>query len=199
MVSKEEALRNYVSLIRCLIVGCESIVYRIYNTPCIYYKSKDFFNEKDPFKIMLQWNMFYRKNIKSFSNYGIKESIKTINKFSQKNKIDISDLAADLDYFKSISEKYDFMYKNIKFIENIDELDVNSTVSETLDIFNKLRYIEYHNLNFIDDLDLDFEKKFYQTNLLKKEASYIYRKYPDTLFCRTINLEVSEYTLNIIN
>lgn len=199
MVSKEESLRNYVSLIKCLIVGYESIVYRIYNTPCIYYKTKYFFEEKDHFKMILQWNMFYRKNIKSFSNCCIKESLKIITNFSKQNRIDISDLKGELDYFKSISEKYDFMYKNIKFIESIDELDVKSTVSETLDIFNKLKYIEYHNLNFIDDLDLDFEKKFYQTNLLKKEASYIYRKYPDTLFCRTINLEVSEYTLNIIN
>ena len=40
MVSKEEALKNYVLLTRTLIDSYESIVDKVYNTPCIYYKKK---------------------------------------------------------------------------------------------------------------------------------------------------------------
>lgn len=198
MVSKEQALINYISLIKFVIEKFETLTEKIYSSPCIDYKINDFFKEKDPFKIILQWNMFYRKDHRNFYYFRVKEGIEIIKKFSEKNKIVIPNLNEDLKYFEDMYERSELLYKNINFIKDIENLNKREVVENTLEIFNDLKNIKFFTCEFYRNLDLKFPKKFYQFQTFHNEAESIFWHNPDILFSRRIEVEINSYIFQMI-
>lgn len=198
-LNKEEALKNYISLVRFIIDSYDKITDRVFQTPCLYYKPGKFKEEKDPFKIILQWNMFYRKNMKYFYNDFVRDGIPLIKKFINKNKLELSNFIDDLNYFESSYKQYDLLYEKISFVNDIDILDVKSTVAETLDIFNAFKNIQFFTCEFTRNLDLKFEKKFYQSQIFHNLSNQIYWHCPDILFSRGIEVSINNYIFEILH
>lgn len=198
MVSKEQALINYISLVKSVMKKFEKLEERVYSSPCLNYKHGKFFEEKDPFKIVLQWNMFYRHNYRCFYHFIVKDGINLIKKFAKKNKIDIKKLNNELKDFEESYKKSELMFKNITFIENTKNLNEKEIVKETLELFNEFKNIQFFTCEFVRNLDLKYTKRFYQFQLFQIESESIYWNYPDNLFNRRIEVEINSYIFKMI-
>ena len=198
MVSKEEALKNYISLLKFLISSYDAITDKVYSTPCLDYKDDCFFKEKEPFKIILQWNMFYRKNIYYFYKNSVTSDIDIITSFINKNNIDINKFKNDLFFLKSKCDSYFLLHKNIICMEDFSLLNIKETVYETVEIFNDFKNIKYNTNQFRENLDLEFKKKFYQFQLFENLANNIKYKHPNLSFSIGVKSKISDFIFELI-
>lgn len=198
MVSKEQALKNYITLNMFLIKSYDELKDKIYSTPCLNYKDSCFFEENEPFKIILQWNMFYRKNIYFFYKNKIKNDIDIINSFIKKNKIDTNIFEKDLDFLRNKCEEYFLLYENIVFVEDCSKLNIKETVCETLDIFNDFKNINYQVKQLVNKLDFDFKKRFYQFKIFKNLSENVIYNHPDIYFSTKIKTSIRNFIFDLI-
>jgi len=198
MVSKEEALKNYISLLKFLISNYDDITDKVYSTPCLDYKDDSFFKEEDPFKIILQWNMFYRKNIYYFFKNSVSSDIDIINQFINKNNINIDKFKNDLNFLKNKCDSYFLLHKNIICIEEISLLNIKETVSETIEIFNDFKNIKHNTNQFRLSLDLKFKKKFYQFQIFENLANNIKYKHPNISFSIGVKSKISDFIFELV-
>lgn len=198
MVSKEEALKNYISLLKFLISNYDDITDKVYSTPCLDYKDDYFFKEEDPFKIILQWNMFYRKNIYYFFKNSVSSDIDIINQFINKNNINIDKFKNDLNFLKNKCDSYFLLHKNIICIEEISLLNIKETVSETIEIFNDFKNIKHKTNQFRLSLDLKFKKKFYQVQIFENLANNIKYKHPNISFSIGVKSKISDFIFELV-
>lgn len=198
MVSKEQALMNYMSLIKFLISNYDELTDKIYSTPCLNYKDNCFFEETDPFKIVLQWNMFYRKNIYYFYKHSVIDDVDIINKFIKKNNLEINKFKSDLDFLKQKCEENFLLYENAICTSDYSDLNVKETVAETMDIFNDLKNMSFQTQQFKRYLDLEFKKRFYQFQIFKNLAGSMKYRQPNLAFSIGVKTKISDFIFDLI-
>ncbi len=198
MVSKEQAIKNYISLIKFLIDKYEKISEEVYELPCLNYKKEEFFKEKDPFKIVFQWNMFFRKDIDYFYKFKLNYDIEIIKEFILKNKLDINVFQKDLDYIKDKSINFKLSDKNILNINNLEILNIENTVNRTLKVFEDFKNITYKTTEFKNKLDFSYKKRFYQFKIFENLADDLIYNYPKLSFSNRISAEINSFLYDFI-
>lgn len=198
MVSKEQAIKNYISLIKFLIDKYEKISEEVYELPCLNYKKEEFFKEKDPFKIVLQWNMFFRKDIDYFYKFKLNYDIEIIKEFIFKNKLDINVFQKDIDYIKDKSINFKLSDKNILNINNLEILNIENTVNRTLKVFEDFKNITYKTTEFKNKLDFSYKKRFYQFKIFENLADDLIYNYPKLSYSNRISAEINSFLYDFI-
>ncbi len=198
MVSKEQAIKNYISLIKFLIEKYENINKKVYELPCLNYKKEEFFKEKDPFKIVLQWNMFFRKDIDYFYKFKLNYDIEIIKEFIFKNKLDINVFQKDIDYIKDKSINFKLSDKNILNINNLEILDIKNTVNKALEVFDDFKNITYKTNEFKSKLDFSYKKRFYQFKIFENLSENVLYNHPDIYFSIRIKTSIRNFIFDLI-
>lgn len=198
MVSKEQAIKNYISLIKFLIEKYESVSKKVYELPCLNYKKDDFFKEKDPLKVLLQWNMFYRNDIDYFYKFKLNYDIEIIKEFIFKNKLDINIFQKDLDFIKDKSKNFKLSEENIVNINNLEILDIKNTVNKTLEVFDDFKNITYKTTEFKNRLDFSYKKRFYQFKIFKNLAEDLIYNYPKLSYSNRIIAEINSFLSDFV-
>jgi len=198
MVSKEQAIKNYISLIKFLIEKYESVSKKVYELPCLNYKKDDFFKEKDPLKVVLQWNMFYRNDIDYFYKFKLNYDIEIIKEFIFKNKLDINIFQKDLDFIKDKSKNFKLSEENIININDLEILDINNTVNKTLEVFDDFKNITYKTTEFKNKLDFSYKKRFYQFKIFENLAEDVIYNYPKLSYSNRIIAEINSFLSDFV-
>jgi hypothetical protein len=198
MVSKEQAIKNYISLIKFLIEKYESVSKKVYELPCLNYKKDDFFKEKDPLKVLLQWNMFYRNDIDYFYKFKLNYDIEIIKEFIFKNKLDINIFQKDLDFMNDKLKNFKLSEENIININDLEILDIKNTVNKTLEVFDDFKNITYKTTEFKNKLDFSYKKRFYQFKIFENLAEDLIYNYPKLSYSNRIIAEINSFLSDFV-
>jgi hypothetical protein len=195
MVTKEIALKNYVSVLRFIMEEYNKILPEVFAMPCLKYKSNTFFDETDPFKLVLQWNYFFRKNMKFFYLRVVEDDLEYFEGLILNNSFDKSLFEDDLNYFKESCSKFKQFDSEIQFIKDVSLLSVNETVKNTLTIYNEFKLISLNKNWFMSDLDFKHPKKFYMPHTLYNLASSLVYNSPDLVFSQRVEAHIRDFLL----
>lgn len=198
MVSKEQAIKNYISLIKFLIEKYESVSKKVYELPCLNYKKDDFFKEKDPLKVLLQWNMFYRNDIDYFYKFKLNYDIEIIKEFIFKNKLDINIFQKDLDFMNDKLKNFKLSEENIININDLEILDIKNTVNKTLEVFDDFKNITHKTTEFKNRLDFSYKKRFYQFKIFENLAEDLIYNYPKLSYSNRIIAEINSFLSDFV-
>lgn len=183
MVSKETALKNYISVLKFIMEEYENILQVVFSNPCINYDNNNIFNEKDNFKIVLKWNTFFRRNMKVFYSRIVEDQIDYFESLIIKNKFDNNKFEIDLQYFKDRCQNFNSIYSKIEYISesNINLLNINDTIKNTLFISNQLKHIQFRRDWLMSNLDFKHPKLFFMPNVIKNKAENLYHNAPNIM------------------
>lgn len=198
MVTRETALKNYISVLRFIMDEYNKMIPLVFSTPCIDYDSKTFFKEKDPFKIVLQWNTFFRRNMHFFYSFIVEDDINYFETLITKNNFDRSIFEDDLIFFIKSCKEFNYIYSEIKYIEDINSLDVQSVVEKSVEISNLLKHLKINRDWFMSKLDFKYPKLFFMPNVIHNLAGCLYHEAPNLMFNREVETSIMYYLLDMV-
>lgn len=195
MVTKEIALENYVSVLRFIMEEYDKILPEVFSMPCLNYKSNTFFDETDPFKLVLQWNYFFRKNMKFFYLRVVADDLDYLETMVSSNKFNDILFRDNFNYLRNSCNNFKQIESDIQFISDIKSLPVEETVKNTLSVYNKFKVIQMNRNWFMSNLEFKHPKKFYMPHTIYNLANSLSYSSPDIIFSSRVENHIREYLL----
>lgn len=195
MVSKEKAFENYICILKYISEEYNKILPEVFEMNYLKYKPNKFFDENDPFKLVLQWNFFFRNNMKIFYLRIVEDELKYLESIISNNKFNENLFNDKLNYLKMSCEHFKEIESKNKNDFDTKHLSVEDTVKNTLSVYNKFKLIQMNRVWFMNNLDFKYSKKFYMPNTIYNLANSLNYSSPDIIFSKRVENHIREYLL----